>query len=120
MDTITTLEEDWASMKLRPRLTGLPMAVWITEKDGFPHDARVKVSPIRGGGGIWPEAASVSVRPTVRVIAGSIDPRAPLHREDLALVTAWIALNRQTIIDFWNDKIDPDDVLARLKRLETD
>jgi hypothetical protein len=30
-------------VKLRPRRTGLPMAVWITENDG--HKVTVKVSP---------------------------------------------------------------------------
>jgi hypothetical protein len=31
-------------VKLPPRLTGLPMAVWITENDGHPHDVRVRIS----------------------------------------------------------------------------
>ena len=32
-DTTTTeaVAEDWAKVKLPPRLTGLPTAVWITE-----------------------------------------------------------------------------------------
>ena len=30
--------EDWAKVKLPLRLTGLPMAVSITENDGYPHD----------------------------------------------------------------------------------
>src|SRR5260370_20433620 len=50
-DTSTTeaAAEDWAKVKLPPRLTGLPMAVWITENDGYPHDMRVKVSTLHGG-----------------------------------------------------------------------
>jgi hypothetical protein len=45
-DTVTTqaVAEDWAKLKLPPRLTGLPMAVWIIENDGYPHDVRVKVA----------------------------------------------------------------------------
>src|SRR3954470_2922847 len=31
---VETDTEDWAAVKLAPRLTGLPMAVWITENDG--------------------------------------------------------------------------------------
>jgi hypothetical protein len=36
-DTTTTeaVAEDWAKVKLPPRLTGLPMAVWITEDDAI-------------------------------------------------------------------------------------
>ncbi len=43
-DTTTTqaVAEDWAKVKLPPRLTGLPMALWITENDGYPHDVRVR------------------------------------------------------------------------------
>ena len=49
-NTITTeaVAEDWAKVKLPPRLTGLPMAVWITENEGYPHDVRVKVSTLDG------------------------------------------------------------------------
>jgi len=36
--TTEAVAEDWAKVKLPPRLTGLPMAVWITENDGHPHD----------------------------------------------------------------------------------
>jgi hypothetical protein len=45
-DTTTpeAVAEDWAKVKLPPRLTGLPIAVWIAENDGHPHDVRVKVS----------------------------------------------------------------------------
>jgi hypothetical protein len=29
---------------------GLPMAVWITKNDGYPHDVRVKVSTLHWNG----------------------------------------------------------------------
>ena len=34
-DTTTTeaVAEDWAKVRLPPRLTGLPMVVWITENE---------------------------------------------------------------------------------------
>src|SRR5207247_4916240 len=50
-DTTTTeaVAEDWAKVKLPPRVTGLPMAVWITENDGYPYDVRVKVNTLLGG-----------------------------------------------------------------------
>ena len=28
---------DWVAVKLPPRLTGLPVDVWITQSDGDPH-----------------------------------------------------------------------------------
>src|SRR5258708_22369691 len=64
-DTTTTeaVAEDWAKVKLPPRLTGLPMAVWITENDGYPHDVRVKVSTLHGGRRASRTAPSIAVRP---------------------------------------------------------
>src|SRR5260370_35422460 len=64
-DTSTTeaAAEDWAKVKLPPRLTGLPMAVWITENDGYPHDMRVKVSTLHGGRGSRRTPPSTTPRP---------------------------------------------------------
>jgi len=70
--------------KLPPRLTGLPMTVWIRPNEGFPHDLRVKVSRTHGRG-CWPYVASVAVRPQPREIARQSDDgrfrgRRPLDR----------------------------------------
>ena len=109
---VETDVEDWAAVKLVPRLTGLPMAVWITENDGYPHDVRVKVSPLHGGRGSWRAAPSVGVRPQPHEIAaGSLPPA------DVTLVSRWIELNREVIVDFWNGVIDVDEVMTRLRRL---
>ena len=50
-DTTTTeaVAEDWAKAKLPPRLTGLPMAVWITENDGYPRRCAGQSQIFRGG-----------------------------------------------------------------------
>jgi hypothetical protein len=110
------LTEDWAAVKLIPQRSGLPRAVWITENQGYPHDVRVKVSRPRSGRGTWRDAVPVSVRP----ICGEIVPpgRQPeLLTADLALVSQWIALNRDVIIDFWNGAIDFLEAGARLQKL---
>ena len=61
--TMEAAAEDWARVNLPPRLTGLPMAVWITENDGYPRDVRVNVSTLHGGLGSWRTAPSIAVRP---------------------------------------------------------
>jgi hypothetical protein len=114
-DTTATeaVAEDWAKVKLPPRLTGLPMAVWITENDGYPHDLRVKVSPLPGGRGSWRTAPSIAVRPQPdEIVPGSL-PAA-----DVALVRRWIYLNRDMTIDYWNGVIDFDEVKLRLKQVQ--
>jgi hypothetical protein len=45
-------------------------------------------------------------------VAGSLPPA------DVALVSRWIELNRQTIIDFWNDTIGIHEVAAQLQKLD--
>jgi hypothetical protein len=106
------LTEDWASLKRLPHQTGLPMAVWITENDGYPHDVRVKVSTIHGGRGSWRAAVSMAVRPRPReIVPGS------LSAADVVLVGRWIDLNRDVIVDLWNQAVTPDDAIGRLRKL---
>lgn len=105
-------EEDWAAVKLVPRMTGLPMAVWITENVGYQHDVRVKVSAIHGGRGSWRTAPSVGVRPRPHeIVPGS------LPAGDVALVIDWIVLNRDIIVAFWDGALEADEVLSRLQKL---
>jgi hypothetical protein len=95
---------------LSPALTGLPMVVWISERGRARHDARVKVSLAHGRRARPDRTASVSVRPTVEIVAGP-----ELDRRDLELVRQWIELNREAIIAYWNNDLLTDEVIARLK-----
>lgn len=105
-------DEVYLMAKLVPAETGLPMAVWITPNEGFPHDVRVKVSRIPGGRGRWLDAVPMAVRPQPRlVVPGS------LASADLALVGRWIELNRDVIIDYWDGRLTTTQALPRLQRL---
>ena len=97
---------------LSPALTGLPMIVWISERGHARHDARVKVSLVHGRRARADRTASVAVRPTVEIVAGS-----ELDRRDMELVRQWIELNREAIIAYWNGDLLTDEVIARLKPL---
>src|ERR687892_2067238 len=78
---------------LSPTLTGLPMIVWISERGRARHDARVKVALAHGRRVQPHRTASVSVRPTVEIVAGP-----ELDRRDMELVRRWIEINRELII----------------------
>jgi Domain of unknown function (DUF4160) len=95
---------------LSPALTGLPMVVWISERGRARHDARVKVSLVHGRRARPDRTASVSVRPTVEIVAGR-----ELERRDMELVRRWIELNREAIIAYWNGDLLTDEAIARLK-----
>jgi hypothetical protein len=108
-------DEGWSMAKLLPSETGLPMAVWITENDGYRHDVRIKVSTIHGGRGSWRhDAVSIAVRPRLREIG-----RRRLTSDDFALVSQWIELNRDAVIDYWDGKLSLTELLNRLRKVMT-
>jgi hypothetical protein len=106
-------EEDFFDMaNLPPEVTGLPMVVWVSQRGRARHAARVKVSLVHGRRMNADQTTSVSVRPTVEVVAG-----APLATADLSAVRAWIAANEQAIIDYWDEKLFTNELLAQLRRV---
>lgn len=106
-------DEDFFLMaNLSPRVTGLPMVVWVSQRGGARHDARVKVSLEHGHRMRADRTCSVSVRPTVDIVAGPALPS-----EDLALVRTWIERNRQVLLDYWEERIATDELLERLVKI---
>jgi len=93
-------DELFLMANLFPEDTGLPMVVWISEKGGARHDARVKVARSHGSKARPDDTVSVSVREPPIVVAGE-----GLAAADLKLVQAWIELNRPIILDHWSGKI---------------
>ena len=104
-------EEIFFMTNLSPRMTGLPMSVWASPRGNARHDVRIKVNTSHGRQMKIDNTAVVAVRPSPRVVAGR------LSSEDQRLVSQWITLNAQALIDFWDDKLDTDQFLESLKKL---
>lgn len=103
-------EEDFFDMaNLPPEVTGLPMVVWVSQRGRSRHDVRIKVSLVHGRRMDIDQTASVTVRPSVTVVAG-----AALAKDDLEAVARWIDRNREAIIDYWHERIYTNELLARL------
>jgi hypothetical protein len=105
------LEDDLFLMaNLSPRLTGLPFIVWISPRAGARHDVRVKISRhprVRSS-----ELIHVALRPTLRVVS----KHGSLSADELALLSRWVELNRETILGYWNGDIEyTEEAIARLK-----
>ncbi len=94
---------------LSTRLTGLPFVVWISQRGNARHDIRVKVSP--GLKAIPEEMVSVGIRPDVHLVVGE------LASNDLKLLTAWVELNREVIVKFWNGELATDEALVEIKAI---
>jgi hypothetical protein len=108
----TESEDIFFMTNLSPRMTGLPMAIWASPRGNARHDVRIKVNMSHGRLMKIDNTAVVAVRPSPRVIAGR------LSAEDQRLIAEWIALNASVLVDFWDDKLDTDQFLERLKKLQ--
>jgi hypothetical protein len=96
---------------LRPKTTGLPMVVWVSERGNARHDVRIKVA-LQHGDRIDPAHTAVfGVRPTPSLIFGY------LSTPDQRAVSDWITLNEAAIIDYWDGAIDTSELLGQLKRV---
>jgi len=103
-------DEQYELANLFPRTTGLPMTVWVSPRRRARHDARIKVSLSPARMDIR-YTAVVGIRPSPRLIQGRLAPA------DLALVSRWITLNEDTLIDFWNETIDSVELGGRLQKI---
>jgi hypothetical protein len=102
----------FAMANLRPKQTGLPFVVFLSQKGGARHDVRVKIA--RGPKVKPSEMVTVAVRPKPRVIHGVLDP------DDLARLTEWIELNKDVLVDYWNGDIEyTEDAISALKPLRS-
>jgi len=96
---------------LRPKTTGLPMVVWVSERGNARHDVRVKVD-LNHGDRIDPsQTAMFGVRPSPGLISGY------LTAADQRVVSDWITLNEAAIVEYWDGAIDTAELLGRLKRV---
>jgi hypothetical protein len=105
-------EAPYEMTNLSPKLTGLPFVVWISVRGGARHDVRVKVSCRTG-------MVSVSVRPDVLLIDGSVDTgrSSSMQPNEFLLLKDWIVLNRATLVSHWEGDIDSQEALEALVKV---
>jgi hypothetical protein len=104
-------DELFLMTNLAPRMTGLPMVVWVGPSYGAPHDVRIKVMQAHGTRMDPGNLAVVAVRPTPRLVAGTLSPA------DLRAVSQWIALNEQVIVGYWDGTLDTGELIQQLRPL---
>ena len=110
--TLPSIAEDelWRMANLSSKETGLPFIVWISSGQGVRHAARVKVA--RDMADLPDTITSVSIASPATIHDGP-----PLAPADLRKLEAWITLNREPLLDYWNCKLATDEVLERLRGL---
>jgi len=104
-------EDTFHMTNFTPRMTGLPMSVWVSPRGNARHDVRIKVNMTHGRQMSIDNTAVVALRPVPRVVAGRLSP------DDRRLVYDWIGLNYEVILAYWDEEIETDELIDRLKRL---
>jgi len=105
-----TAEEQYEMTNLSPRMTGLPMVVWVSPRGRARHDLRIKVSTVHGSRIVLDDIAVVALRPEPTLIAGR------LESFDFGLVRDWLRANEAALLDYWESIIDTGELLERLRR----
>src|SRR5713101_5202683 len=91
-------QADFQMANLRPERTGLPFVVFISQKGGARHDARIKLARAPK---VHPsEMITVAIRPVPRITRGRINAR------EFDLVKKWLELNTDVLIGYWNGAIE--------------
>jgi hypothetical protein len=101
--------EDGFDLAILPsRETGLPFVVFILQDIGIIPEVRIEIA--RSHRVLRSETVKVAIRPTVRLKDGYLDTH------ELALLTRWVDLNRDTLIRYWDGEIEStSDVLQVLR-----
>jgi hypothetical protein len=112
-DAAVTADSDdiFFMTNLSPRMTGLPMSIWVSPRGNARHDVRIKVNMTHGNRMTFDDTAVVAVRPAPRVVAGRLSP------EDRRAAADWIRLNYDAIVAYWDAQLDTGQFLERLKVL---
>ena len=105
--------DGYAMTNLSPESTGLPFVVFIFQNLDDKHDLQIQVGRSYKA---WPNNTStILIRPTVRVIGG----KRRFNAHEIALVTQWVELNREALIQFWDREIEyTEDALLVLKPID--
>jgi hypothetical protein len=108
---VKTDADTYEMANLYPRDTGLPMTVWVSPRGRARHDARIKVCRTHGDRMDGTNLAVVAIRPSPHVVHG------PLSQSDFTPVAAWISLNEDVLIGYWDGTLSTMELFARLRRL---
>lgn len=117
MDELSAFPQDapegqatYEMANLHPKRTGLPFVTFISQKDSYRHDVRVKVSPspkVLSG-----QVSTYALRPFRHEGGPS------LTRDQERDLETWVEENRQVIVEYWDGDIDDTgDAIARIQRV---
>ena len=94
---------------LFPNRTGLKYTIWILTKSGREkHGPRIKVFNKD-----WSISVSIDNNPEIKDQKGKVN----IKNKDLKDIYKFILLNKKTLLDHWNGKIDSADLSEKLEKI---
>jgi hypothetical protein len=97
----------------RNKYTGLPMVIWIQPKTGKEqHYARIKVAKIYGDK-ISDNLFVITIEDNPKVIGDA----GEIKQKDIKKAIEFIKLNKELLLDIWNDIIDPISAVEFIKKI---
>jgi hypothetical protein len=103
------MEPPFEMANLRPKSTGLPMVILVSEKGRSQHGPRIKVSLRHGDRMDALNTMTVTIEDEPQLIGEGI----PV--QDLEAIRRYISLNKHTLLGYWNGEIDTVELVANLK-----
>jgi hypothetical protein len=112
LEMIGTDETDLQEMvSYRANVTGVANTIFISPKGNARHAPRIKIA-IDPPDSLDPRGATVSIALDGDVTVGPITP------ELLRQAQRFIELNRQVLLDYWNYRIDTEELRQRLLAID--
>lgn len=97
---------------IRPKYTGLPMVVWVQPKTGKErHGPRLKVQTTHGDKVEVDNWVTVTIEDAPKVIGKG------LSNTDVIAVNTFIKKNKENLLKFWNDEIDPIEFTMAIQKI---
>jgi hypothetical protein len=107
---LTADPEDLFEMaNLRPKYTGLPMVIWVSERGRTQHGPRIKVSRVRGDKIDPHNTVTMTIEDNPQVIGEGISGK------DLVVLRRFIRSNKHVLLSYWNREIDTGELFEKIK-----
>jgi hypothetical protein len=104
--------EDFETVALRPKRTGVDNKIFVSPKGRAQHAARIEIAIDP------PQKLSASGATVMTIHDCSVISTAPVPAHIVGEAAQFVERNRDALMDFWNEQIDVEELLARLKPAE--
>jgi len=91
--------------------TGLDYKIWVSTKSGIKHSPRIKVSILKNDKIKYDQLFTVTIDDNPKII-GSLSKK--LSSKQLELIKKFVAINKTSLLQFWEEDITTDKLLDKL------